>query len=298
MLAPAGPLAPSPAAPQPSATAEVLVPTAYPPVTPPETPEAAGYELQPLSSESCAELAQAMTEALGAKVTQSEAAFNDAVTGHAGTGCQVTATGTGEQFKSPQAAADTLAGVLTSRGWTLDPQLAAGGPTGTGSGFRKGNQICLAGAIWVPDAAANCPKDQPISACQVAPAQQLYTVTLNCAQAGSAMANPASDNCIKQGGALSIMERGDAGQYGACLFADNRQCDEWALLRGNCPVGGVEVTGLTTPASVYCAITGGTYAVTGKAGTENEEGTCTFKNGAQCAVWDYFNGKCQAPSGG
>jgi len=58
--------------------------------------------------------------------------------------------------------------------------LAAGGPTGSGRGYRKGEQICLAAAMWQPEPAANCPQDQTISACQVKPEQQNYTVTLNC----------------------------------------------------------------------------------------------------------------------
>ncbi len=82
------------------------------------------------------------------------------------------------------------------------------------------------------------------------------------------MANPASENCIKQGGTLSIQERGDGGQYGICLFEDNRQCEEWALLRGDCPVGGLKVTGYITPAAQYCVITGGTYAITGQSNTD------------------------------
>ena len=114
------------------------------------------------------------------------------------------------------------------------------------------------------------------------------------------VANPASENCIKQGGTLSIVARGDGGQYGICTFEDNRQspagdgsqCEEWALLRGDCPVGGVKVTGYVTPAAPYCAITGGTYAVTGNGGADAEQGTCTFLNGGQCDAWDYYNGKC------
>jgi putative hemolysin len=108
----------------------------------------------------------------------------------------------------------------------------------------------------------------------------------------AAIANPASENCVKQGGTLSIVARGDGGQYGICLFEDNRQCEEWALLRGDCPVGGLKVTGYVTPAAQYCAITGGTYAVTGNSGQDDEQGTCTFKNGSQCDAWDYYNGKC------
>ena len=108
------------------------------------------------------------------------------------------------------------------------------------------------------------------------------------------MANPASENCITQGGTLTIATRGDGGEYGICYFEDNRQCEEWALLGGDCPVGGLKVTGYITPAAQYCAITGGTYAITGESNTDDEQGTCTFKNGSVCDVWDYYNGKCSA----
>ena len=92
--------------------------------------------------------------------------------------------------------------------------LAAGGPNAIDEGYRKGDQICWAGAGWQPDASANCPKDQPVSACQVTPAQQNYTITLNCgvetpqggATATMGMANPASVNCVEQGGTLSIVD--------------------------------------------------------------------------------------------
>ena len=58
----------------------------------------------------------------------------------------------------------------------------------------------------------------------------------------SQSANPASENCVKQGGTVSIQTRGDGGQYGVCMFEDNKQCEEWAMLRGDCPVGGIKVT--------------------------------------------------------
>ncbi len=108
------------------------------------------------------------------------------------------------------------------------------------------------------------------------------------------MANPASVNCEKQGGKVQIEERADGGQYGVCYFEDNRQCEEWALLRGQCPVGGVKVTGYTTPAATYCAITGGTYTATGNSGQPNEAGTCALPGGTQCDVWSYYQGACPA----
>lgn len=257
---------------------------------------------QPLAADSCAALAQDMAAALGVDVTQDEASITDPSTGESGMGCQVTATGTGEQFASPDAVVTTLAGMLEAQGWQEDPMLAAGGPTGMGEGFRQGNEMCMAAAQWSPDDSANCPTDQPISACELTPAQQLYTVTLNCGQQmppaateTTGLANPASVNCTEQGGTLTIEERGDGGQYGVCYFEDNRQCEEWALLRGDCPVGGLKVTGYLTPAAQYCAITGGAYTVTGNSGAADEQGTCTFKDGSQCDVWDYYNGEC-APS--
>ncbi len=106
------------------------------------------------------------------------------------------------------------------------------------------------------------------------------------------IANPASANCVAQGGTVSIQERGDGGQYGVCLFEDNRQCEEWALMHGDCPVGGLKVTGYITPAAQYCVITGGSYTITGESNTDIEQGTCTLKSGGICDVWDYFNGEC------
>jgi hypothetical protein len=142
---------------------------------------AAGSTIQPLVIEVCNGQAQAMSHTLNDLIpTQSEEPLNDPVTNATGIGCQATITGTGVQFESPSAAVDALSGMLQDQGWTADPMLVAGGPTGTSVGYRKGDQICWASALWEPDDSANCPQDQPISACQVKPEQQIYTVTLNC----------------------------------------------------------------------------------------------------------------------
>ena len=111
---------------------------------------------------------------------------------------------------------------------------------------------------------------------------------------GVGLANPASANCTAVGGTLQIETRDDGGQFGVCYFEDNRQCEEWALLRGDCPVGGVKVTGYITAAGRYCAITGGEYAVTTQGDAQTEQGTCTFKNGITCDAGEYYNGTCSA----
>jgi putative hemolysin len=108
----------------------------------------------------------------------------------------------------------------------------------------------------------------------------------------SYLPNPASVNCVKKGGRVVIEKRGDGGEYGMCLFEDNRQCEEWAMFRGNCPVGGIKVTGYATPAGRYCAITGGEYTITANSNRENEQGTCSFKSGVKCDTWEYYDGRC------
>ncbi|HEU5153244.1 MAG TPA: DUF333 domain-containing protein, partial [Gemmatimonadales bacterium] len=78
--------------------------------------------------------------------------------------------------------------------------------------------------------------------------------------AGVRLANPASKNCVDKGGTLAIEQDPNGGQFGVCNFPKNHQCEEWAMLRGHCPVGGIKVTGFVTPASRFCGITGGQYS--------------------------------------
>jgi len=99
------------------------------------------------------------------------------------------------------------------------------------------------------------------------------------------IANPASVNCKDKGGTLVIKKRGDGGEYGVCFFEDNRQCEEWALFRGDCPYGGRRITGFDSEEQIYCAILGGTtYAV--------PDATCTLPSGKVCSDADLFAGKC------
>jgi putative hemolysin len=77
------------------------------------------------------------------------------------------------------------------------------------------------------------------------------------AASAAEIANPASVNCEEKGGKLEI-RKSPAGEYGVCIFGANRQCEEWALFRGECPLGGVDISGYKTADEIYCAITGGT----------------------------------------
>jgi putative hemolysin len=108
------------------------------------------------------------------------------------------------------------------------------------------------------------------------------------------LANPASENCVAKGGELRIETAGDDGQYGVCMFEDNLQCEEWALVRGECPVGGIRVTGYVTPQARYCAIRGGDYVVTREqTATSPEEGTCTLPGAPACDALALYEGRCR-----
>jgi putative hemolysin len=92
---------------------------------------------------------------------------------------------------------------------------------------------------------------------------------------------------------VRIETAGSGGQYGVCLFEDNRQREEWALLRGTCPVGGIKVTGYITPQARYCAIRGGDYAITSQqTETTPEEGTCTLPGEPACDALALYEGSC------
>lgn len=103
------------------------------------------------------------------------------------------------------------------------------------------------------------------------------------------LANPASVNCANVGGNLVIMTNGSGGQYGLCQFADNQACEEWALFRKNCPVGGVKTTGFDTVDQQYCAWLGGqTLAV--------PNSQCTLPGGKICSTVALYDGKCPEDS--
>lgn len=106
------------------------------------------------------------------------------------------------------------------------------------------------------------------------------------------LANPASHNCVAKGGTVTIEKNPKGAEYGVCVFADNLQCEEWAMLRGQCRTGGIKVTGYANPAARYCAITGGTYVVVSSGGTTAERGTCSFGIGPRCDALAYYEGSC------
>src|SRR5271157_3963725 len=53
----------------------------------------------------------------------------------------------------------------------------------------------------------------------------------------TALANPASQKCIADGGVDKVLYNSSGQQYGVCLFNDGSVCDEWAYYSGQCRKG-------------------------------------------------------------
>lgn len=72
----------------------------------------------------------------------------------------------------------------------------------------------------------------------------------------------AAQNCETLGGKRRI-ERGAEGEVAVCVFPDKRQCEEWALLLGDCPREGIDVSRYATTSERHCAIRGGRMSIPG-----------------------------------
>jgi putative hemolysin len=105
-------------------------------------------------------------------------------------------------------------------------------------------------------------------------------------------ADPAARNCERQGGSM-MTERDPSGrEYGVCIFADNRQCEASALLRNECPTGGVRVYESMTAAARFCAISGGRYMIIDHDG--GEQGACAFPDGKKCDAVARYRRTCSS----
>jgi hypothetical protein len=130
----------------------------------------------------CQELGSMASQALGVDFSvQTRAPFFDAVGGEAGQGCSLRAGGTGAKFTNPQ---DVVASLVNSvgAGWNPQPLYQADGPTGSMTGVSRDMGLMLISATWQPAMGVQCPADQPISNCNLAPDQIAYTIKVDIAQ--------------------------------------------------------------------------------------------------------------------
>ncbi len=137
----------------------------------------------PVSAEECDALRKLASDALKVEATTETAGFRDYASDVNGQGCLITLRGTGTQFPGGfVAVAQQLHALLEGQGWRYDQAYAADSPTGTLFGLRKNMELVLVDVGWLASAGVSCPKDQPISACDIKPEQQNYTITLNVGQ--------------------------------------------------------------------------------------------------------------------
>lgn len=107
------------------------------------------------------------------------------------------------------------------------------------------------------------------------------------------IANPASTNCVNKWWQLKMENISWLWEYWVCIFEDNRQCEEWALFRWECPEWGVKVTWYTTEAAKMCAISWWDYVIKLPANeVEKEKWNCIFKD-IVCDAEDYYFWKCK-----
>ncbi len=109
--------------------------------------------------------------------------------------------------------------------------------------------------------------------------------------------NPASENCTKVGGTLTIEVAGTGNEYGLCKFSETMACEEWALMSGNCPVGGVDISGAPSPQALYCIVTGNEYTTfDADTAPPSTKQVCILKDGTNCGALEFYTGNCKESS--
>ncbi len=137
--------------------------------------------VHPVPENQCQELLSLASLAVKVPARAATAPFEDWITGQKGDGCLVAMQGNGTQFVNLADTDKALRTALEGQGWTEDIQYAAGGPTGSLSGYRKEGALLLLSVEWAPSDAGLCSNDKPISECSLTAEQQIYTVELRAA---------------------------------------------------------------------------------------------------------------------
>jgi len=102
---------------------------------------------------------------------------------------------------------------------------------------------------------------------------------------GTFIMNRASVYCNEQGGSLLDQAKDSGGNYTLCYFEDGRVCEQWAMLRGDCPVGGIDTEAFSSEAEKFCILCGGKIP-------EGNDQACSFKDGSICWSENFYNGTC------
>jgi len=146
------------------------------------TTVAAPIVVMPLDPTECENIHQAIAKRLGVTMEVAVKDFASNLTNRQGTACTISATGTGKDFNNFVDTAQAIREVLLSESWKENQAYIVDGPTGTVAGFEKENKMALVHVNWQPSPEANCPAGQPVSACDVRPSQQDFSVVIELAQ--------------------------------------------------------------------------------------------------------------------
>lgn len=139
---------------------------------------------QPLDNKTCDRLRQEMAKILKVEVTSTTAPFEDTVSQEKGNACQLTAKGTGQNFKNIADIASSLNGMLAKDGWAATNQYGADAPESSVRGFRKNQELAILTVESELEKTVKCPDNVPISTCyqQAKPEQVLYKIKLQAAR--------------------------------------------------------------------------------------------------------------------
>ena len=134
----------------------------------------------PVTAEVCQMLQEMANQALSVSFSmQANTPFEDFITGETGLGCTLTFKGSAVNLPEQLDISTNLRNGFP--GFSELPAYLASGPSGEAFALTRDSAVLLISAGWQPDPAANCPADQPISACDLKPEQKLYTITIQAA---------------------------------------------------------------------------------------------------------------------
>jgi hypothetical protein len=173
----------------PASTSEAAPALTEPPISQvPSVPTPTSMSIPPRGSfipypaTDCEALRAAFESTLGSPVILESVPFRDSVSGGTGYACRVHASGNGNTLNGSGGPLDALLEKLETLGWVRDDfNYSAAGPTGMATGLRRGGALGLLTYGWDASPDANCPDDQPISMCNLAPEQRLWDITFDAA---------------------------------------------------------------------------------------------------------------------
>ncbi len=134
----------------------------------------------PVTAQVCQMLQEMANQALSISFSmEANTPFDEFVTGETGLGCTLTFKGSGANLPEEGAIYTNLRNGFP--GFSELPAYQASGPSGEAFALKRDSAVLLILVGWLPDPAANCPADQPSSACDLQPEQKLYTITIQAA---------------------------------------------------------------------------------------------------------------------